>query len=138
MSPLQQAARVAKVAVLPLLAVALLVMAPAAGSRSSTVSNVYISYPTWYGNCPGGGSVTGIYAASGILWSTSPGGDWGDDLIYPKVDLYTYNTISAKLYCRRPWYRGGGYWGPAVSATIYPTRGGQTFWVGPLGQQSRN
>lgn len=115
--------------------IALLAVTPTANSRSLSVGNVYVSYPTWLGNCPGGGSVTGIYAASGVLWSTPSWGDWGDDLIYPRVNFYTYNPISAQLYCNRPWYRGGGYWGPAVQAYIYPTRNGQTFWVGPWGQR---
>lgn len=98
-------------------------------------SNIYVSLPTWLGNCPGGGSVTGIWAASGDLWSTPANGDWGDDLIYPKVNLYADNQISAQPFCSRAWYDGGSYLGPAVSATIYPTRRGQTFWIGPAGQQ---
>jgi hypothetical protein len=106
----------------------------AAPAEATPYSNIYVSFPTWLANCPNGGSVTGINAAVGDLWSTPPGGDWGDDLIYPKVDLYTSNDISAQNYCSRPWYDGGGYWGPAVSAAIYPTRGGQTFWLGPAGQ----
>ncbi len=97
-------------------------------------SNVYVSFPTWLGNCPGGGSVTRIYAANGNIWSTPPNGDWSDDLIYPRVNLNSSNQISAQLYCSRPWYQGGDYWGPAVGVSIYPTRGGQTFWVGPAGQ----
>lgn len=100
-----------------------------------TASNVYVSYPTWLGNCPGGGNVIGIYSASGNLWSTPATGDWGDDLIYPRVYLYTSNTISAQVFCSRPWWKGGNYWGPAVSASITPTRGGQTFWLGPWGQR---
>jgi hypothetical protein len=97
-------------------------------------SNVYVSLPTWLGNCPGGGSVTGIWAANGDLWSTPAAGDWGDDLVYPKVNLYASNQISAQPFCNRPWYKGGSYYGPAVTATIYPTRQGQTFWIGPVGQ----
>jgi hypothetical protein len=97
-------------------------------------SYVYVSFPTWLANCPAGGSVTGIFAANGDLWSTPAGGDWGDDLVYPKVNLNANNQISGQGYCNRPWYKGGSYWGPAVSATIYPTRGGQTFWIGPGGQ----
>ena len=104
-------------------------------AQAAPVSNVYVSYPTWLGNCPGGGSVTGIFAANGALWSNA--GDWGDDLIYPRVYLNAGNPISARLYCSRPWYRGGDYWGPTVYANIRPTRGGQTFWVGP-GSQTHN
>jgi hypothetical protein len=105
------------------------------GSASAySVSNVYVSYPTWLANCPAGGSVVGIYAANGALWSTPAGGDWGDDLVYTRVYLYTSNTVSAQVFCSRPWWKGGNYWGPAVQAVIYPTRTGQTFWVGPIGQ----
>jgi hypothetical protein len=97
-------------------------------------SNVYVSFPTWLANCPSGGNVIGINAAVGNIWVTPAGGDWGDDLVYPKVELYANNTISAQNYCDRPWYQGGGYWAPAVQVTFYPTRTGQTFWVGPAGQ----
>ncbi len=117
-------------------AVSVMALAPFAAqpAEASSIGNVYVSYPTWLGNCPGGGSVTGIYAASGNLWSTPATGDLGDDLIYPKVYLYANNQISAQVFCSRAWYNGGNYWGPAVSATIYPTRTGQTFWVGPTSQ----
>jgi hypothetical protein len=97
-------------------------------------ANVYIAYPTFDGSCPNGGKVTGIWAANGNIWSTPSGGDWGDDLIYPRVNLYTWNQISAQPYCSRPWYDGGGYYGVPSSVSIYPTRNGMTFWVGPLGQ----
>src|SRR6266545_7276577 len=111
-------------------ALSVLVASPA---QAYPYSNVYVSFPTWLANCPWGGSVTGIYAANGNIWSTPASGDWGDDLIYPKVDLYANNQISAQVFCSRSWWQGGSYWGPTVSATIYPTRGGQTFWVGPAG-----
>lgn len=120
------------------LAAALLVAAAAmvgsAGQAAAATSHVYISYPTWLGNCPAGGSVTGIHAANGALWSTPTGGDWGDDLIYPKVNLNSYNTISARVYCDRSWWKGVDYWGATTSVSIRPTRGGQTFWVGPAGK----
>jgi hypothetical protein len=105
-----------------------------ATAQAAPYANVFVSYPTWLGNCPAGGSVSGIYAANGALWSTPASGDWGDDLIYPRVNLNAGNQISAQPYCSRPWYRGGDYWGPAVSANIRPTRSGQTFWIGPAGQ----
>jgi hypothetical protein len=104
----------------------------ASAAQAYPYSNVYVSFPTWLGNCPGGGSVTGIFGANGNIWSTA--GDWGDDLIYPRVNLNANNAVSAKVFCSRPLWRGGNYWGPAVSANIRPTRGGQTFWIGPFGQ----
>lgn len=112
----------------------------AAPSQAASYGNAYVSFPTWLGNCPGGGSVTGIYGANSNIWSTPAGGDWGDDLIYPRVAMFLgapYNQISAQVFCSRPWYQGGGgYWGAAVSAGIRPTRNGQTFWIGPAGQRN--
>lgn len=99
-------------------------------------ANVYVSFPTWLGNCPGGGSVTGIYAAVGNTWSTA--GDWGDDLIYPSVNLYQSNALNARVFCNRPWYNGGGYWVNVVGINFTPTRPGQTFWVGPAGVGGHN
>lgn len=110
------------------------IMATSSIAHAYPYGNVYVSFPTWLANCPSGGSVTGINAAVGNIWVTPAGGDWGDDLVYPRVNLYANNTISAQNYCNRPWYRGGGYWAPAVQVTFYPTRNGQTFWVGPAGQ----
>jgi hypothetical protein len=107
-----------------------------AEASQAAYGNVYVSFPTWLGNCPGGGSVTGIYATNGNVWSTSGYGDWGDDLIYPRVVMNVgapYNQINAQLVCSGSY--GGRYYGPAVSAAIYPTRGGQTFWIGPAGQR---
>lgn len=119
-------------------ATAFLAIAGVAGlsspAQAAPVGNVYVSFPTWLANCPGGGSVTGINAAVGNLWVTPAGGDWGDDLVYPRVNLNANNTISAQNFCARPWWQGGGYWAPAVSVTFRPTRNGQTFWVGPAGQ----
>ena len=125
--------RLASIAIGALAATGLAVTA-ATPAQAALYSSIYVSFPTWLANCPNGGKVTVINAAVGDLWSTPPGGDWGDDLIYPKVNLYTYNEISAQNFCSRPWYDGGGYWAPAVSAAFYPTRGNQTFWIGPAGQ----
>ena len=100
---------------------------------------VYVSVPTWLGNCPHGGSVSGVYVAVGDTWSTPHTGDWGDDLVWARVRMnvgYPYNAVTAKAYCSRPWYRGGSYWGPASQNHIRPTRYGQTFWVGPWGQRN--
>ena len=113
------------------------VSAPTAHA-STGYGYVYVSFPTWLGNCPYGGSVRGIYAANGYLWSTPPTGDWGDDLIYPKVLFYSNNPISFQNFCYRPWWQGGTYRAPAWQVTIYPTRYGQTFWIGPWGQRHNN
>ena len=105
-------------------------------AEAATLSNVYVSFPTWLGNCPSGGSVYKIYATIGNIWTTPPLGDTSDDLVYPKVYLYQWNKINVQLFCKRPWWKGGNYRGPAYSASFYPTRSGQTFWIGPVGQSN--
>jgi len=104
-------------------------------AAASGLGNVYVAYPTWGGNCPGGGSVVGIYAASGDLWATGSGGDWGDDLIYPRVELDAWNTISAQLWCRTGWYT---YLSAAYAVSVFPTRPGETFWAAVGGQTWHN
>ena len=104
-----------------------------AGPASAwTAGYIYVSFPTWLGNCPQGGNVIGINAAVDGMWS---GGDWGDDLVYPRVRLNDWNTISAQNFCRQWGRPGGGYWAPATSTRFYPTRNNQTVWVGPAGWQ---
>lgn len=95
---------------------------------------VYLSYPTWAGNCPSGGSVRGLYGAVDTLWATPAGGDWGDDLVYAKVRLGANSTVSMQPICYRPWYRGGSYRGVVTQHVIKATRSGQTFWLGPFGK----
>ena len=57
-------------------------------------------------------------------------GDWGDDLVYARVNLYQDQAVVGQGLC----YRGSrSYWGPAFYQTIHPTRAGQTWWVGPFG-----
>ena len=90
----------------------------------------YVSLPTWLGNCPSGGSVKYLQVST---WATQGSGyaaDFGDDLVYVSVGLNMDNTVVAQPLC----YKGNQtYWGPASSNTIRPTRGGQTWWVGPGG-----
>lgn len=111
-------------------------LATSAPANASSLGDVYVAYPSWGGNCPGGGSVVGIYAASGNLWSTGPYGDWGDDLIYPTVQLYAWNTISAQLFCKT-WY-GWTYRSVSYAVNIYPTRSGETFWASVGGGTTHN
>lgn len=100
------------------------VAAPAASA--APLGWVYISTPTWLGNCPAGGSVTQLRAAVGNTWS---GGDAGDDLLYVKVRLNENQQVSYTAFCNR-W---PGYWQPGVAQNIRPTRNNQTVWIGPLG-----
>jgi len=108
-----------------------------AGSVSATearaaTGKIYIAFPTWLGNAPSGGKVVAVYAMSGNLWATPASGDWGDDIIYPTVRFSSNNEIVFKTYCQKPFWQS--YWTAGWSSTIYPTRSGQTFWLGPWGQ----
>ncbi len=111
-------------------------LAGAAGAPAQAAGpgNVYVSMPKWLGACPDGAPVIGIYGTNGALWTTPPAGDWGDDLVYPRVHLGLDNPLSFQPMCDRPWYKGGPQRGVPFPVTIRPTRSGQTFWVGPLGQ----
>jgi hypothetical protein len=103
----------------------------AAPAHASGATYNYIVMPTWQGNCPGGGSVAWVGAAS---WSASTSGsasDWGDDIVYLRVGYYEPVTITGNVICR--WWWGGTYNGPAVSVTIYPTRYQQSWYIGPKG-----
>lgn len=89
---------------------------------------VYISLPTWLGNCPGGGSVKMVYLSVGDTWSTA--GDAGDDIVYAKVHLNQSQPVTGEGLC----YKGSQtYYGPAFYQDITPTRLKQTWWVGPGG-----
>jgi hypothetical protein len=85
--------------------------------------NVYLVVGNW--NCVGGGKVTGVFGAVDQVWT---GGDWGNNIIYPRVDLNRTNTFNGRAYCDRPWYQGPDYWINVTWWRFYPTRTGQTFW----------
>lgn len=102
----------------------------AAPAHAAGSTGVYISLPTWLGNCPAGGSAKYVWASSYSLEASSSAGDWGDDIVWLTVASNDYTTIVAQPLC----YNGSkSYWGPASSNTIYATRWGQTWWVGPAG-----
>jgi len=101
-----------------------------AGPAHAAVVYNYISLPTWLGNCPGGGSVKYLQVSTWALEGSGYAADAGDDLVYLSVGLNMDNTVVAQGLC----YKGSQtYWGPASSQTIRPSRGGQTWWVGPGG-----
>ena len=109
------------------------IFAPTSASAWSA-GYIYVSYPTWLNNCPQGGSVKGIFAAVDGMWSAPASGDWGDDLVYPRVRLGDWNTISARNFCSKWGLSRRGLLGSNYLGTFYPTRYNQTFWVGPAGQ----
>src|SRR4051812_41591787 len=73
-------------------------------AQATSYGWVYISFPTWLGNCPKGGKVTGIQAYTNY-WSTN--WDTGDDIVYGKVALNQRNVIIANVFCSK-W--PGGYY----------------------------
>jgi hypothetical protein len=103
------------------------------GTGSAAASGAtynYIVMPTWQGNCPGGGSPAWVGASS---WSASTSGtaaDWGDDIVYLRVGYSENVHIVGSVICRTWW---GQYNGPAVDTYIYPTRGNQSWYIGPNG-----
>lgn len=108
-------------------------MAITAGA-SAPPAKAYYRGNVWviYNNSFCWGSVVAIYW--GVDWFSSgpPGGDWGDNVIYPSVRIGGWNTISAQLWCKRPWWAGGGiYIGPAVQRSFYASYPGQNIWLSP-------
>lgn len=76
-------------------------------------------------NCVGGGTVTGVFGAVDDMWS---GGDWGDNVVYPRVRINGSNVFNARAFCSRPWYKGGSYWINVAWKQFYPTANNQNFW----------
>lgn len=93
---------------------------------------VYIVFPGWLGNCPGS-SVYGVQASVSNMWSTN--WDYGDDIVYGKVNTGASQSLSYNLACRvggRPvGYQPG-------SVTIRPPVGTRTIFVGPSGVRYQN
>jgi len=85
--------------------------------------NSYIVVGNW--NCVGGGKVIGIFGAVDQTWT---GGDWGDNIIYPRVRVGLVNTFNGRAYCDRPWYQGPDYWINVTWKQFRPTANRQTFW----------
>ncbi len=99
-------------------------------AQAATYGWVYISMPTWLGNCAFGsaGSVRTINASVGNTWSVA--GDTGDDLVYARVLLGQNQQVSYNVFCAK-WPAGS--WQAGVGKIIRPTRNNQTVWVGPAG-----
>ncbi len=107
-----------------LAAACVLLAASAASASAWWYGNAYVVVGNW--NCVGGGHVTGIFGAVDNAWS---GGDWGDNVVYPRVRIGATNTFNARAYCDRPWWDPrGDYWVNVVWKTFTPTANRQTFW----------
>ncbi len=110
------------------------------GEAHAATGHVYISFPTWQGNCPAGGSVRAI---NGSVTGTTQVYSWelrnwdvGDDLIYPKVLLNKPNRASVGVWCGKNASSRPGVLARAshaVSVVVTPKRNNQTIWVGPRG-----
>jgi hypothetical protein len=135
-----------KVLMVPVLAVALLLGLAAAPNSAPLPTSlkpeqadaagsvyVYVSLPTWLGNCPNGGSVRYLQVSTWSLSATDYKADAGDDLVYIRAGYRENTTVVSQPLC----YNGSRtYWGPASSRVIYATRNGQTWWLGPWGQRN--
>jgi hypothetical protein len=105
-------------------------LAAAGPAAASGTTWNYIVMPTWQGNCPGGGSVIWVGAASWSASTSFSAADGGDDIVYLRVGLNEPVTITGNVICRAWW---GQYNGPAVSVSIQPTRFQQSWYIGPNG-----
>jgi hypothetical protein len=74
-----------------------------------TYGNVWVNFAPSL--CPHGGSVVGIQWAVDNVSSGPARGDWGDNVIYPRVRVGSgsYNTLTFQLWCKRSFitYKAG-------------------------------
>ncbi|MFJ1542251.1 hypothetical protein ACIODS_27305 [Micromonospora chalcea] len=94
---------------------------PPAPANAATTGYVYLVTPKWWGWCPG--SNNAITWVGWVNSSISSGGDSGDDIVYAKVNLNVSQTVVMTVQCSRSTPQG-------ASASIKPTRTGQTFFMG--------
>jgi hypothetical protein len=92
-----------------------------ASARTTSYGYVYLVTPHWWGWCPGISNwVTWVGWVDGVM---SSGGDGGDDIVYARVNLNTWNTVVMAVQCAKTLPQGMTY-------SIYPTRNGQAFYFG--------
>ncbi|MFI5843857.1 hypothetical protein ACIA8K_29575 [Catenuloplanes sp. NPDC051500] len=107
----------------------------AAAPASAATGSIYVSLPTWLGNCPLGGSVKYVGMSSYSGSTSGYSSDSGDDLAYLRVGINESVQLVGQGICfksgRPPQYNT-----PVVNVVVRPTRHGQTFWVGPGGVRS--
>ncbi|MCX5380141.1 hypothetical protein [Streptomyces sp. NBC_00091] len=97
----------------------------AAPASAWTGGNVWVNFGSW--NCPGGGSVVGVYWGVDAYSSGPAGGDWGDNVIYPRVRVGSgaYNTLSYQTMCKKwGWYT---YRGVVGQRTLTPYKSGLSY-----------
>ncbi|MFD7937201.1 hypothetical protein ACFV4T_22175 [Streptomyces sp. NPDC059755] len=97
----------------------------AAPASAWTGGNVWVNLGSW--NCPAGGSVVGVYWAVDAYSSGPAGGDWGDNVIYPRVRVGTgaHNTLSYQTICKKwGWYT---YRGVVGQRSLTPYKSGLSY-----------
>ncbi|MFJ2825646.1 hypothetical protein ACIO7M_31710 [Streptomyces toxytricini] len=97
----------------------------AAPASAWSGGNVWVNFGSW--NCPAGGSVVGVYWAVDAYSSGPAGGDWGDNVIYPRVRVGAgaYNTLSYQTMCKKwGWYT---YRGVVSQRTLTPYKSGLSY-----------
>ncbi len=99
----------------------LVFMAPSASAY--TKGHVYLV--VFNHRCIHGGNVVQITGAVDWVWS---GGDYGDNIIYPKVEFGRDNAFNGRALCNRSKDRGGPYWINVPYWQFHPTGWNQTFY----------
>ncbi|MCX5370188.1 hypothetical protein OG613_15550 [Streptomyces sp. NBC_00015] len=97
----------------------------AAPASAWTGGNVWVNLGSW--NCPAGGSVVGVYWAVDAYSSGPAGGDWGDNVIYPRVRVGAgaHNTLSYQTICKKwGWYT---YRGVVGQRSLTPYKSGLSY-----------
>ncbi|MDP9433828.1 MAG: hypothetical protein M3P93_00945 [Actinomycetota bacterium] len=118
-----------KVLVLTMLAALTMTAFAATSASAAPNANVYLRVGNHH--CHSGGTITGFYGMAvyldpgGQTWS---GGDWGDNVIYPRVQLNAPHAATGWAHCSRPWWRGGNYRINLAKLPFWPSYHGQ--WIG--------
>jgi hypothetical protein len=99
-----------------------------AGTAAAATANggIYVVTPAWWGHCANSGGVAGLATVNSYVGHSNPG-DWGDDVAWMPVRLGTSQSVQIRVACKR----FGFVTGASISASIRPTRHGQTFYFGP-------
>lgn len=87
---------------------------------------IYAITPGWWGHCTYSGGVWGLATVNSLV-GHSNAGDYGDDKAWIPVRLNTSQSVQIRVACKRYGFATGA----SISATIRPTRNGQSFFFGP-------
>ncbi|MFD3513921.1 hypothetical protein [Streptomyces sp. NPDC058657] len=113
-----------RLAVTGSLAAGAIVALTAAPASAWTGGNVWVNFGSW--NCPNA-KVVGVYWAVDGYSAGPAGGDWGDNVIYPRVRVGSraYNTLSYQIKCQKwGWFN---YNGPVGSKYLTPYKSGLSY-----------